>query len=201
MHLGDAFGADFEIDSAGGIDEYSVAAAGDDEGDIFVGEFGVGAAVFVVDGDTLAVFNDGAETLAEAVDAFADAEAEPLHEPGGARDIRGGGAGHLSERAGFAAGDGDAAVFKFEGPFCFADAEREFSTVEYEFVFEIVDADVGGGEGVVQFGLYVFYFIGPMVHDADADHIRHGGGDVELEDEALEFVGGVYFLAIDSGDP
>jgi len=70
------FGANFQRDAFGVVDEDAIAAIGEVEGDVFVGQFTAGAAVFVPQIDDLAVFDEGGEAFAKPVDVLADVEVE-----------------------------------------------------------------------------------------------------------------------------
>lgn len=116
----------------------------------------------------MTVFDDVSKSLAETVDALADAHAEAVHQP-----VTAGVVGDAGEALVRAAGDDGSAVFELEGPFSFVDAERETGRGKEEFVFEVFDADVRGGKRVIQLWFYGGFRIGKMMHDPHADHIRH----------------------------
>lgn len=76
LDAGDFFGGDFERDASGVVDKDAVAAVGEVEGDVFVGLFAGGAAIFVPDVYGLPVFDEGGKAFAQPVDVFAHAEGE-----------------------------------------------------------------------------------------------------------------------------
>jgi hypothetical protein len=76
LHAGHRLRADLEGDLAGVVDEDAVAGVRQVERHVLVGLFGGRAAVGVPDVDGLAVLDQRAEPLAEAVDGGADAEVE-----------------------------------------------------------------------------------------------------------------------------
>ena len=78
MDLGYVLGGDFEADLFGVIYEYAEIIIGDVERDIFVGLLCECAAVFVDDSDALAVPDEVAEALAQAIDMLADTKAQLL---------------------------------------------------------------------------------------------------------------------------
>ena len=80
LNLRDLFRRHFKLDAAGFVDEDAPAAIGDEKRNVLVCLIGRCAAVPVPDFHALAVADKGSEPLAEAVDAIADAEVEPLEQ-------------------------------------------------------------------------------------------------------------------------
>src|SRR6185503_6579044 len=76
LHARDVLRADLERDAAGVVDEHAVAARGEIERNVLVGELAARAAVLVPDVDRLAVLDQRTEPFAEAIDGLADAERE-----------------------------------------------------------------------------------------------------------------------------
>jgi len=70
--------ADLKRHATGMVDQQAVPLAGEVEGDVLVGVLGIGAAVLIPHVDRLAVLDQRAETLAQAVDRLADRQRELL---------------------------------------------------------------------------------------------------------------------------
>jgi len=70
--------ADLKRHATGMVDQQAVTLAGEVEGDVLVGVLGIGAAVLIPHVDRLAVLDQRAETLAQAVDRLADRQRELL---------------------------------------------------------------------------------------------------------------------------
>ncbi len=164
LHAFDGLRAELVRHGSRVVDEHSVAAVGEVEGDVLVRLLAAGAAVGVPDVDGLAVLHERAEALAQAVDVLTDAEVELLvHEGPSGRVV------HVPDGPVARSGEPCAAGVELERPGCaFADGGREWpagqgaDAVDDGRVAHALPLVTGQGEAASASGAAV-------VLDADAD--------------------------------
>ena len=72
--------------------------------------------------------------------------------------------------------------------------------VKVSSIGQILDFHVRCRLGVIQFRLDITARVHVVVDDPHADHVGHGRGNVQLEDESFKAVGRIGSIAIDGGD-
>ena len=182
LHARNGLGAHFKGDGAGIVHQNAVAAVGHIEGDIFIGNLGAGAAVFVPDIDDLSVFDERSKALAQTVDLFAHADIElAAHEGafgrvhigkhGGAEAIAHG--GDLLALIVIGKGGGQAGDLQLE--IAGGDAQQLSRLFHLHFAFGIVQGEGGHlGAAALEVG---------QLH---ADDIRLRRGDIQLQRGAVQ---------------